>query len=121
LEELQQLFPSIPLVAEEDSACLRSLNAEESNGNALVESISSFVSDRVSNNVSPLSHDDVLRAIDRGGKDAVSFNSNPATYWVCCESFIVIICPDLQKLVAYSKFAVLFCRCLTRLMVLRVS
>jgi 3'(2'), 5'-bisphosphate nucleotidase len=70
LEELQQLFPSIPLVAEEDSACLRSSNAEESNGNALVESISSFVADTVSNNGSPLSHDDLLRAIDRGDKDA---------------------------------------------------
>jgi hypothetical protein len=37
---------------------------------------------------------------------AVSFDANPATYWVRCESFIVIICPDLQKLVADSKVAV---------------
>ncbi|EES17739.1 putative PAP-specific phosphatase, mitochondrial [Sorghum bicolor] len=80
--ELQQLFPSIPLVAEEDSACLRSLNADESNSNELVESISSFVAERVSNSGSPLSHADVLSAIDRGGKDAVSFDPNPATYWV---------------------------------------
>jgi len=105
LEELQQLFPSIPLVAEEDSACLRSLNADESNSNELVESISSFVAERVSNSGSPLSHADVLSAIDRGGKDAVSFDPNPATYWVCCVSFIIIICPDLQKLLPDSKVA----------------
>ncbi|XBH63363.1 hypothetical protein VPH35_117358 [Triticum aestivum] len=48
--ELHQLFPSIPLVAEEDSAFIRSSNAADT--------------------------------IDRGGKDAVSFDSNPATYWL---------------------------------------
>nr|BAJ88879.1 predicted protein [Hordeum vulgare subsp. vulgare] len=80
--ELQQLFPSIPLVAEEDSAFIRSSNAADSNSNTLVESISSFVTQKVNNNGPPLTHDDVLRAIDRGGKDAVSFDSNPATYWL---------------------------------------
>lgn len=94
------------MVAEEDSACLRSSNADESNGNAIVESISSFVADRVSNNGSPLSHADVFRAIDRGGKDAVSFDSNPSTYWVCPKNFIIIICLDLEKLVAVSKVPV---------------
>ncbi|KAG8099682.1 hypothetical protein GUJ93_ZPchr0013g35594 [Zizania palustris] len=73
--ELQRSFPSIPLVAEEDSASVRS-------NNVLVESISSAVADKVSSVDSPLTHDDVLRAIDRGGKDGVSFDSSPATYWV---------------------------------------
>ncbi|KAF8664467.1 hypothetical protein HU200_054641 [Digitaria exilis] len=79
--ELQRLFPSIPLVAEEDSASLRSPEADDNN-NVLVESIFSAVADKVSSSGSPLTQDDVLRAIDRGGKDAVSFDSNPATYWV---------------------------------------
>uniref|UniRef100_A0ACD5YDV1 Uncharacterized protein n=1 Tax=Avena sativa TaxID=4498 RepID=A0ACD5YDV1_AVESA len=72
--ELQQQFPSIPLVAEEDSAFLRSPDADA----AIVDSISSFVT----RNGPPLTHDDVLRAIDRGGREAVSFDSNPATYWI---------------------------------------
>ncbi|XP_010237093.1 putative PAP-specific phosphatase, mitochondrial isoform X2 [Brachypodium distachyon] len=80
--ELQQLFPSIPLVAEEDSAFLRSSNPDDNSSNVLVESISSAVVDKVNNSGSNLSHHDVLRAIDRGGMDAVSFDSNPATYWV---------------------------------------
>ncbi|OQU75626.1 hypothetical protein SORBI_3K031800 [Sorghum bicolor] len=80
--ELQRLFPSIPLVAEEDSASLRSSKADDSSSDILVESIFSAVADKANNNGSPLNQDDVLRAIDRGGKDAVSFDSNPATYWV---------------------------------------
>ena len=80
LKELQRLFPSIPLVAEEDSASLRPFKADDSSSDILVESIFSTVADKVSNNGSPLTQDD--RAIDRGGKDAVSFDSNPATYWV---------------------------------------
>ncbi|CAL5062201.1 unnamed protein product [Urochloa decumbens] len=85
--ELQKLFPSIPLVAEEDSASLRSSKADDDSSDVLVESIFSAVADKVSNSKpeiveSPLTQDDVLRAIDRGGKDAVSFDSNPATYWV---------------------------------------
>ncbi|TVU38436.1 hypothetical protein EJB05_11807, partial [Eragrostis curvula] len=80
--ELQRLFPSIPLVAEEDSASLRSSNTDDNSGDVLVESIFSAVADKVSTSESPLTRDDVLRAIDRGGKDAVSFDSNPATYWV---------------------------------------
>ena len=85
LKELQQLFPSIPLVAEEDSTFLKSSNPDDNSGNVLIESISSAVTDKVNNSGSPLTHDDVLRAIDRGGKDAVSFDSNPATYWVSCQ------------------------------------
>uniref|UniRef100_J3MLZ5 3'(2'),5'-bisphosphate nucleotidase n=2 Tax=Oryza brachyantha TaxID=4533 RepID=J3MLZ5_ORYBR len=80
--ELQRSFPSIPLVAEEDSASLRSSNTNDNSSNVLVESISSAVADNVSNTGSPLTHDDVLRAIDKGGKDAASFDSNRATYWV---------------------------------------
>ncbi len=68
-------------MAEEDSASLRSSNADNSS-NVLVESISSAVADNVSNTDSLLTHDDVLRAIDKGGKDSASFDSNPATYWV---------------------------------------
>ena len=82
LKELQRLFPSIPLVAEEDSASLRSSNTDDNSSNVLVESISSAVAEKVSNTDSLLTHDDVLRAIDRGGKNAVSFDSNPASYWV---------------------------------------
>jgi 3'-phosphoadenosine 5'-phosphosulfate (PAPS) 3'-phosphatase len=81
-EELQRLFPSIPLVAEEDSASLRSSEADGNSGDVLVESICSAVADKVSISESPLTRDNVLRAIDRGGQDAVSFNSSPATYWV---------------------------------------
>lgn len=84
-KELQQLFPSIPLVAEEDSTFLKSFKPDDNSGNVLIESISSAVTDKVNNSGSPLTHDDVLRAIDRGGKDAVSFDSNPATYWVSCQ------------------------------------
>ncbi|KAL6657802.1 hypothetical protein ACP70R_005582 [Stipagrostis hirtigluma subsp. patula] len=80
--ELQRLFPSIPLVAEEDSASLRSSKADDNSSDVLVEAIFSAFVDKVSNNGSSLTRDDVLRAIDRGGKDAVSFDSNPATYWV---------------------------------------
>ncbi|OEL35414.1 putative PAP-specific phosphatase, mitochondrial [Dichanthelium oligosanthes] len=67
---------------EEDSASLRSSKADDNSSDVLVESIFSAVADKVSNSGSPLTQDDVLRAIDRGGKDAVSFDSNPATYWV---------------------------------------
>ncbi|KAL6657803.1 hypothetical protein ACP70R_005583 [Stipagrostis hirtigluma subsp. patula] len=80
--ELQRLFPSIPLVAEEDSASLRSSAADDNSSEVLVEAIFSAVADKVSNSGLPLTQADVLRALDRGGKDAVSFGSNPATYWV---------------------------------------
>ncbi|KAL6856076.1 hypothetical protein ACP4OV_018878 [Aristida adscensionis] len=80
--ELQRLFPSIPLVAEEDSASLRSSQSDGNSSDVLVEAIFSAVTDKVSNSGSPLTHDDVLRAIDRGGKNAFAFDSSPATYWV---------------------------------------
>ncbi|XP_074340755.1 putative 3'(2'),5'-bisphosphate nucleotidase, mitochondrial isoform X1 [Apium graveolens] len=72
--ELGRLFPSIPLVAEEDSAFLRSNN--------LANSVLDVVSDKAEFSGKPLSEDDVLEAIDRGGKDAFVFGSSPATYWV---------------------------------------
>lgn len=72
--ELSKLFPSIPLVAEEDSAFLRSNN--------LVDSVVSVVADKATFGDEALTQADVLEAIDRGGKDAVAFGTKPATYWV---------------------------------------
>ncbi|XP_044512446.1 putative PAP-specific phosphatase, mitochondrial isoform X2 [Mangifera indica] len=72
--ELNKLFPSIPLVAEEDSAFLRS--------NDLVGSVVSTVADKASFGDNPLTEADVLDAIDRGGKDAVAFGAETAAYWV---------------------------------------
>ncbi|XP_057961225.1 putative PAP-specific phosphatase, mitochondrial [Malania oleifera] len=72
--ELHKLFPSIPLVAEEDSAFLRSNN--------LADFVVHAVSNKVSFEDESFTHSDVLDAIDRGGKGAFSFESKPATYWV---------------------------------------
>ncbi|KAK6264816.1 hypothetical protein SCA6_020250 [Theobroma cacao] len=72
--ELSKLFPSIPLVAEEDSGFLRSNN--------LVDPVVSAVSDKTSFDEESLSRADVLEAIDRGGKDAFAFGTKPATYWI---------------------------------------
>lgn len=72
--ELSKLFPSIPLVAEEDSAFLRSRN--------LVGTVLDAVSAEASSTWKTMTQDDVLKAIDRGGKDAFVFGSKPATYWV---------------------------------------
>ncbi|XP_015943535.1 putative PAP-specific phosphatase, mitochondrial [Arachis duranensis] len=72
--ELNKLFPSIPLVAEEDSAYLRSRN--------LAGSVLDAITAIDSPTSKPLTQDDVLEAIDRGGKDAFLFGSEPATYWV---------------------------------------
>ncbi|XP_010904818.1 putative 3'(2'),5'-bisphosphate nucleotidase, mitochondrial [Elaeis guineensis] len=85
--ELKRLFPSIPLVAEEDSGFLRSnpVNAQSGGvhgGNFLVDSVLSAVADKTSSVDEPLTSDDVLEAIDRGGKHAVSFDAEPSTYWV---------------------------------------
>ncbi|KAA8515384.1 hypothetical protein F0562_019005 [Nyssa sinensis] len=72
--ELSKLFPSIPLVAEEDSAFLCSSN--------LVNSVVNAVIDKACFQDKQLTQVDVLEAIDRGGKDAFSFGPEPATYWV---------------------------------------
>ncbi|XP_010455842.1 PREDICTED: putative PAP-specific phosphatase, mitochondrial [Camelina sativa] len=72
--ELSKLFPSIPLVAEEDSHFVRANN--------LVSSVVSEVKSKTSIGESELSDADVLEAIDRGGKDAYAFCNKPATYWV---------------------------------------
>lgn len=72
--EMSKLFPSIPLVAEEDSAFLRENN--------LVDAVVEVVADKSASGDKQLSQDDVLKAIDRGGKDAYVFGSRPATYWV---------------------------------------
>ncbi|KAE9461749.1 hypothetical protein C3L33_06343, partial [Rhododendron williamsianum] len=64
-DQVGKLFPSIPLVAEEDSAFLRSSN--------LVNSVVDEVTDKASFGDKQLMEADVLEAIDRGGKDAFSF------------------------------------------------
>ncbi|KAH7569006.1 hypothetical protein JRO89_XS06G0088000 [Xanthoceras sorbifolium] len=74
VSELSKFFPLIPLVAEEDSAFLRSNN--------LVDSVFSAVTDKASSGDESLTHDDILEAIDRGGKDSFVFGMKPATYWV---------------------------------------
>lgn len=61
-------------MAEEDSAFLRSRN--------LVGTVLDAVSSEASSTCKTLTQDDVLKAIDRGGKDAFVFGSKPATYWV---------------------------------------
>ncbi|KAI3818768.1 hypothetical protein L1987_12585 [Smallanthus sonchifolius] len=68
--DLGKLFPSIPLVAEEDSAFLRSNN--------LVDSVVNVVTDKTSSQDKALTQADVLEAIDRRGE----FGPEPATYWV---------------------------------------
>ncbi|KAI3456351.1 hypothetical protein Pfo_013014 [Paulownia fortunei] len=72
--EMSKLFPAIPLVAEEDSAFLRENN--------LVDAVVEVVTDKSSISDKQLSQDDVLKAIDRGGKDAYLFGPEPATYWI---------------------------------------
>lgn len=72
--ELGSLFPTIPLVAEEDSASVRSNNLADLVVNAVTGN--SSVAHR------SCTESDVLQAIDRGGKDAFTFGAEPATYWV---------------------------------------
>ncbi|CAK7350733.1 unnamed protein product [Dovyalis caffra] len=73
LKELSKAFPSIPLVAEEDSDFVRSNN--------LVDSVVSVVTDKASSSDKPLTNADILEAIDRGGKSAIVYGNRPATYW----------------------------------------
>lgn len=73
--ELGRRFPSIPLVAEEDSASVRSNN--------LVEPVVKAVVDKATVGEKPLTAENVLEAIDRGGPEAFTFGTQPATYWVC--------------------------------------
>lgn len=70
---MNRLFPSIPLVAEEDSAFLRSNN--------LVGSVVDVVKDKATLG-DEVTEDNILKAIDRGGKDAYVFAPEPATYWI---------------------------------------
>ncbi|PON49339.1 Inositol monophosphatase [Parasponia andersonii] len=72
--ELGNLFPSIPLVAEEDSAFIRSNN--------LADLVVNAVTGNSSLTDTSCTEADVLHAIDRGGKDAFTFGSKPATYWL---------------------------------------
>ncbi|KAK4711299.1 hypothetical protein R3W88_005812 [Solanum pinnatisectum] len=71
--EMNRLFPSIRLVAEEDSSFLRSTN--------LVGAVVDVVANKATFR-DEVTEDSVLKAIDRGGKDAYNFGPNPATYWV---------------------------------------
>lgn len=70
---MNRLFPSIPLVAEEDSAFLRSNN--------LVGSVLDVVKDKATLG-DEVTENNILKAIDRGGKHACEFGPEPATYWV---------------------------------------
>ena len=72
--ELEKHFPGIPLVAEEDSAFLRSNN--------LADAVVKVVKDHTSFPREHLTDNKVLAAIDRGGSNAIAFESKPATYWV---------------------------------------
>lgn len=72
--EMSKLFPSIPLVAEEDSGFVRENN--------LASAVFAEVMDKSSISDDELSEEGVLKAIDRGGKDAYLFGPEPTTYWV---------------------------------------
>lgn len=91
MTEMGRLFPSIPLVAEEDSASLRVNN--------LVDPVVDVVTTKATFG-DKLTEDDVLKAIDRGGKDAYTFDPSPATYWVGLFWHVVI------KSNAFIKFQV---------------
>lgn len=82
MTELGKLFPSIPLVAEEDSSFLRSNNLEDS--------VVSVVNDKAGVEDKPWARDDVLKAIDRGAKEAFLFGTKPATYWVGVTEFFLL-------------------------------
>ncbi|GAB2259618.1 hypothetical protein Droror1_Dr00010473 [Drosera rotundifolia] len=72
--ELSKWFPSIPLVAEEDSTFLRSNN--------LVKPVVNAVNDHSELEGGAFTDTDVLGAIDRGGQSLLAFGAKPATYWV---------------------------------------
>ncbi|KAH9323482.1 hypothetical protein KI387_018121, partial [Taxus chinensis] len=81
--ELGSLFPSIPLVAEEDSSqLLLDLENSQQNGasNSLVGAVMNAVSDSMSPQAEPLNYNQILTAIDRGGQEMNS-EEKPATYW----------------------------------------
>jgi len=71
IAELKRLFPSIPLVAEEDSSFLRSESVSSQKdgiyiGDFFVDPVVNAVADKVSSNHEPLSSNGVLEAIDKG-------------------------------------------------------
>lgn len=92
--ELGTLFPSIPLVAEEDSTFLRANN--------LAHSVLTVVTEK-SSSQNELTQDDVLEAIDRGANVGFAFGSKPATYWVGI--------PNLECCVCFSFFNFLIFEC----------
>ncbi|KZV33764.1 PAP-specific phosphatase, mitochondrial [Dorcoceras hygrometricum] len=72
--EMNRLFPSIPLVAEEDSAYLLENN--------LVGPVVEVVRGKSALDEKELSQGDVLKSIDRAGKGSYSFGPEQATYWI---------------------------------------
>eukprot|EP00250_Pteridium_aquilinum_P015738 c22735_g1_i1 orf=151-1368(+) len=86
--ELGLLFPSIPLVGEEDAGILR-LEVEErgskiTNEPTLLDMVVEAVSKVASSGIQPVSSNSVLEAIDRGG-EASPFLQPPeqmSTFWV---------------------------------------
>lgn len=93
--ELGRVFPSIPLVAEEDSAFLRSNN--------LANSVLDVVTDKAEFGGKTLTEADVLEVIDRGGKDAFVFGSSPATYWVILCRLVTFLLINLELLESFNN------------------
>ncbi|KAM7264968.1 hypothetical protein ACFE04_002651 [Oxalis oulophora] len=87
-ELIGKLFPSIPLVAEEDSAFIRANN--------LVGPVVSVVTENT--RFDGLTQSEVLEAIDRGGKDGATFGPKPATYWLISNSNIFVDIANLLQL-----------------------
>ena len=88
ITELGRLFPSIPLVAEEDASYLRMDLKEAESAMAcktpLVDMVVDAVSKVTSTGVGPVTNDIILEAIDRGGdlsSDTHSRKETP-TFWV---------------------------------------
>ena len=110
--ELGKRFPLIPLVAEEDSAFVRSNN--------LVEPVLNAVLDKSSIGENPWTADEVLEAIDRGGPEGFAFGAQPATYWVCFRICICIIWLNLN-VTKISALYVTLLLCCTELNISKIS
>ncbi|RZS19273.1 hypothetical protein BHM03_00051645, partial [Ensete ventricosum] len=73
-----------------------------------VQALISLVADKATGADDPLTSDVVLEAIDRGGRDAVSFDAQPATYWVW-DHAVGVIC--IQEAGGKVCFCVLVLLC----------
>ncbi|KAK6124457.1 hypothetical protein DH2020_041806 [Rehmannia glutinosa] len=96
--EMSKLFPSIPLVAEEDSAFVRENN--------LVDAVVQVVADKSSISNKALSQEDVLKAIDRGEKMPILLDLSQLLigYWTLLMGHV-----DLSKVVKLSMWYVFLC------------